>query len=165
MYAGFVPEINNFKITTERKIFAKKKKIVLVSDMHYGYIHKKIEAENLVKIINSLSPDMVLIPGDVFDGPKIDFEGIAKILEKISAPTFYVNGNHEEYRHTNEILSAISKTDIIILNDETREFDDFVISGVTYHKNKNSTELAKTLENIAPKNTKKAKILLKHEPT
>lgn len=166
LYAGFVPHIQEYSIKIDKNHGWNGKKIVLISDMHYGFIHGKIEANYLVKKINAIQPDIVLIPGDFFDGPTMDFREITDIFAGINAPTFYVNGNHEEYRNTQHILDAIETSDMIILNDETIAVDSGMnISGVTYHINKTEAGLTSTLDAITPTTSDTINILMRHEPT
>lgn len=101
------------------------KKLVMVSDTHYGNIYGVSDARELVKKINTLHPDIVLIPGDFFDGPKIDFRAISDEFKKIEAPhgVLFANGNHEEYRNTTGMLEALSGAHIQILNNRMIEID------------------------------------------
>ncbi|PZM83888.1 hypothetical protein DLH72_03220, partial [Candidatus Gracilibacteria bacterium] len=151
------------KIKTEKNTNLKGKTLILFADNHYGNIFNEKDAEKLVKKINSIKGDLVLIPGDLFDGPRIDFEKIAKILEKINKPVFFAAGNHEEYGDTKAILGALLKTDFYVLNNETIDFDGIKISGVTYSENHNKENFEKNLKNISPENNT-FNILIKHEP-
>lgn len=135
----------------------------MIADTHYGYIHGELEAKMLTEKINEINPDFVLIAGDFFDGPKINFEKIAKIFDNIKAPIFYANGNHEEYGNTDEILRAISSTKIQILNNAITDFKGLQIAGVTYHETKNEENFENILQNLGIENTKPS-ILIKHEP-
>jgi predicted MPP superfamily phosphohydrolase len=48
----------------------------MIADTHYGNIYGARDARYLVKRINKLSPEIVLIPGDFFDGPFIDYSSV-----------------------------------------------------------------------------------------
>ncbi len=97
----------------------------MFSDTHYGYIHSTKSAERLVKLVNSLNPDIVLIPGDFFDGPKIDFGEITDILAKIRSKEgiYFANGNHEEYQNTEFMLQALENAGVHILNNRVATVD------------------------------------------
>lgn len=81
----------------------------MVADTHYGNVYGARDAKNLVRRINKLSPEIVLIPGDFFDGPLIDYSSIVSEFGCINAPhgVLFANGNHEEYTHTKTILKSI----------------------------------------------------------
>ncbi|WP_308463850.1 metallophosphoesterase [Clostridium botulinum] len=67
---------------------------------HISDLHNKMFGENQVKLLNkvkSISPDIIVITGDLIDRRKYDLDtaimfasGAAKI-----APIYYVSGNHE----------------------------------------------------------------------
>lgn len=163
LYLGFIPKITEYNITFTENHNFHGKKFVMIADTHYGYIHGELEAKMLTEKINEINPDFVLIAGDFFDGPKINFEKIAKIFDNIKAPIFYANGNHEEYGNTDEILRAISSTKIQILNNAITDFKGLQIAGVTYHETKNEENFENILQNLGIENTKPS-ILIKHEP-
>lgn len=143
------------------------KRIVMVADTHYGNIWGKASAEKLVERINSVSPEIILIPWDFFDGPQIDFSEIAKVFSGINAPQgiLFANGNHEEYRNTPEILDALTHTDRIrTINNAVIMIDGIQFAGVTYHANETSSWLTWTLEALEL-DERKPTILLKHKPT
>lgn len=135
IYASYVPRITEYSVNIEKNHTWHGKKIIMVADTHYGNIYNKKSAQKLVQRINTLSGEIVIIPGDFFDGPKIDFEGIAQEFEKIQAPhgVIFANGNHEEYRNTGEMLTALEKSHITILNNKKIVLDGVVFAGVTYH--------------------------------
>lgn len=128
-------------------------------------MHGEYGAGLLVEKVNAIQPDLVLIPGDLFDGPSIDFQSIANIVNNIQAPVFFANGNHEEYRNTAEMMRAIEGTHFEILNDRTLSFSGVNISGVSYHNTRTSEQLHSVLQNIHPANNGNINILLKHVPT
>lgn len=163
IFASFSPQIVNYTINFSEPHNFHGKKFVLIADTHYGYVFGENSAKNLVTKINEINPEFVIIAGDFFDGPKIDFEKIAKIFDNVKVPIFYTNGNHEEYSNTDEILSAITKTKIQILNNEITDFGSLQIAGVTYHENKDENNFEKILETIRPSENKPS-ILIKHEP-
>lgn len=163
IYAGFVPKIINYEINFSEPHDFHGKKFVLIADTHYGNIHGELEAKFLTEKINEINPDFVLIAGDFYDGPKIDFEKIAKIFDNVNAPIFYANGNHEEYGNTDEILRVIGTTKIQILNNKIVDFGGLQIAGVSYHETKNEENFENILKNLEISD-KKPSILIKHEP-
>lgn len=83
----------NEKITSDFDGF----KIVQISDLH----NKQFGSHQikLLSRVESLSPDIIIITGDLIDRRKYDLETAMEFVEgsvKI-APTYYVSGNHESW--------------------------------------------------------------------
>lgn len=157
IYASWVPRITRYSVKINKKHTWHGKKIVMIADTHYGNIYGERDARSLVKRINKLSPEIVLIPGDFFDGPFIDFASIVSAFGCINAPhgVLFANGNHEEYTHTKTILKSIKhpilrmrkltsnqklheslqecRQEITVINNEKIEIEGIVFAGVTYH--------------------------------
>ena len=142
------------------------KKIVLVSDMHYGDIYTSEDAKKLVDTINTLSWEIVLIPWDLFDGPKIDYARVAREFVQIRAPygVIFTNGNHEEYSNTSWILKAIEGAGITILNDKKIVLGGMIFAWVSYHDTETPIGFTRSLDSLALE-IGKPTILLKHKPT
>jgi len=112
-----------------------------------------------------LHPDIVLLPGDLFDGVRMDYTSIVDVFSQIQAPhgVLFVNGNHEEYRNTSEIHDAITRANnITILNGETRRIGGVTFAGVGYHDTHEATDLRAALDTLE---LTEPTILLKHTPT
>ncbi|MCW3981497.1 MAG: metallophosphoesterase [Candidatus Bathyarchaeota archaeon] len=79
--------------------------IVQISDIHCGPMFKGQALLNAIKEINSLSPDVILVTGDLTeDGLITEFERAAKHLQRLRArKTIFVSGNHD-YRSTGYLL-------------------------------------------------------------
>jgi len=62
-------------------------KIIQISDIHYKITTTKEDLEKMVKEINLLKPDIVILSGDLFDSnikyEDNDYEDISKILKSI----------------------------------------------------------------------------------
>jgi 3',5'-cyclic AMP phosphodiesterase CpdA len=71
------------------------KKIVHISDLHFGTEDKKI-AEGLLNTIKALSPDLVVVSGDLTQRARVkQFKAAGDYLEKIKSPIIVVPGNHD----------------------------------------------------------------------
>ncbi len=62
------PEDQQYHIYTDKMGMDDKLRITLVSDLHTGYAVTERDITKMVEIINSTSPDLVLIAGDLIDG-------------------------------------------------------------------------------------------------
>jgi len=79
--------------------------LVQISDIHCGPIFLKETFRVAVKEINGMSPDVVLVTGDLTENGLIsEFKMAAKELRKLQAKKIiYVSGNHD-YRSTGYLL-------------------------------------------------------------
>lgn len=188
LYSSWVPRITSYKVKIHKEHNWHWKKIVMISDTHYGNIYGITSARSLVKRINTLDAEIVLIPWDFFDGPLIDYASIVKEFGNINAPhgVLFTNGNHEEYTHNAKILKSIKnpvlgirkpkateklhhslttcKQEITVINNEKIEINGMVFAGVTYHDTETSAWLKKNLNELLF-DDHKPNILLKHKPT
>ncbi len=160
------PKIREYSIDIHTPHAWHGKKIILVSDMHYGNIYTSEDAKKLVDTINTLSWEIVLIPGDLFDGPEIDYVWVAREFERIQAPygVIFTNGNHEEYSNTLWILKAIEGAGITILNDKKIILGGMIFAWVSYHDTETPLGLTRVLDGLSL-DPDMPIILLKHKPT
>lgn len=77
----------------------KSRKLLFFSDTHYGTLNGPGMAENLVRDIGKLKPDMIICGGDLFDGPRGEYDSTLTALSRLNAPlgVMAVLGNHDYY--------------------------------------------------------------------
>jgi hypothetical protein len=144
----------------------KGKKAIWVSDLHLGQIHSAAFTQKIVTQISALSPDIVFIGGDLYDGTRApNISGLIAPLSKLSAPfgTYFITGNHEEYGGSKEFISTIASVGIRVLQDEMIEIEGLQLIGVDYHNASDPARFKEILSSLAI-NRERASILLKHEP-
>lgn len=166
IYKSFNPKVTDYTISLPWTHQMHGKNIVLIADTHYGNIYSEQDAQKLVKKINQLHPEVVLIPWDFFDGPTIDYQKVAEEFRGITATwgVLFSNGNHEEYHRTDEMLTALEKANIRILNNQSFVLNGVTFLGVTYHANETKSWLKNTLNSLHLEKDLPI-ILLKHKPT
>lgn len=150
------------------------KKIVFLSDVHFGNVRGRKFAEEIVRRIRALAPDMVVIGGDLYDGVACDERALIEPFRALGGPggaskgVYFVTGNHEYFLpHPESALAAIRNAGIRILNDEKTEVDGLVLAGVddqAAHKNENFKKILGKL-NLRDDSKNKPVILIKHEPS
>jgi len=142
------------------------RKIVFVSDVHLGQVHLKSWATAVVAKINEQKPDIVFIGGDLYDGVKVDENDIISPFADIHSNfgTYFVTGNHEEFRDVGPYLQAIKSIGIKVLDNETSVVNGLQIVGVDDHDSSDPVKFKSILSglNIDPA---KPSILLKHQPS
>jgi predicted MPP superfamily phosphohydrolase len=142
------------------------RKIAFISDVHIGQINGEKFLKKIIEKVQSVSPDVVFIGGDLYDGsetPKI--LKLIEPLKKLSSPlgTFFVSGNHEEYGNHELFLQTIRETGIRVLNNEKILLDGIQLIGVDFHTTAKKSEFKKILDRVEL-NTSIPSILLKHAP-
>ena len=106
-----------------------------ISDIHCGPMFRKTVFQDTVKEINAMSPDVVLVTGDLTEeGLMSEFQTAAKLLRRLKAEKLiYVSGNHD-YRSTGYLLfrqffsfSQVTETEdavIIVVSSARPDRDD-----------------------------------------
>lgn len=85
-------KIRRYQVQTGR--FSRPVRLAVASDFHAGGEGKN--RGRLLEGIRSQNPDLILIPGDLFDRRR-DHGNVEWLLEELTEkyPTYYVTGNHE----------------------------------------------------------------------
>lgn len=82
--------------TVEDKRIQREFRAVVLADLHNKSFGK--ENDNLIKAIDDLKPDMILVAGDMLTAkPGADFKVALGLMQRLSEkyPIYYGNGNHE----------------------------------------------------------------------
>lgn len=138
---------------------------LLLSDLHLGHINGQRFCRRIVRLGVSLQPDIVLLPGDIFDGTKTDASKLAAPLRNLKAPfgVYFSTGNHDEFGDTAHYLQVLADTGVRVLTNEMAEADGLQILGVPYGDSTFPMRLRATLETLRP-DPARASILLNHVP-
>ncbi len=140
--------------------------IVQLSDVHLGHVYKAAFLERVVRKVNSLHPDMVVITGDLFDGMDGTLSDMVEPLNELKPPygTYFITGNHEIYLGVDKAYGALDKTGVISLKDEIRDIDGLQLIGLSYPQRGFSRDVYKTIESIPNFVPGKPTVLLYHPP-
>jgi predicted MPP superfamily phosphohydrolase len=100
----------------------RKARLVQISDVHLGLILGADFMSGLVDRINAMSPDLVLITGDLFDPEFPDDARAAAAMRRLSPKqgTFAVSGNHEFYSGMQRYFKMMEDAGIPVLDSEVR---------------------------------------------
>jgi uncharacterized protein len=142
------------------------RKAVLMSDLHLGNINQTRFSRRIVSMTAKLHPDIVFIPGDLFDGTEADLDYLLAPFKSLSAPlgVYFSTGNHEEFSDMAEKLAAIARAGIKVLHNEKIVVDGLHIAGVPFGDSTSPIRLRATLEKLAfPPD--EASVLLNHMPS
>jgi predicted MPP superfamily phosphohydrolase len=108
-------------------------KIALVADFHAGATVGLRQVNRWVGEINRLKPDLILIPGDIFDHPPEEASPLVESFRRLKAPmgVFASTGNHEYYAGLNKVLKALEASGIrVLMNEHIMLPDGLVIAAV-----------------------------------
>lgn len=149
-------------------------KIVQISDLHVGPTIRKQFVERIVKQINTIQPDLVVLTGDVADAHA---HSVAPHLEPLRELTsrwgnYYVTGNHEYYWGARELVEKLKGLGMVPLINENRLIDlgekaGLLLAGVTDPTgtyllgDDHESSLSKAVESSEPN---AFRILLSHRP-
>jgi len=95
-------------------------KIVQLSDIHLGTGPKLNQVRKMVDQALALSPDLLVLTGDVIDGDVRMMQAELQELARLKAPmgTYYVLGNHEYYWNREDAIRAIREIGMTpLIND------------------------------------------------
>jgi predicted MPP superfamily phosphohydrolase len=142
-------------------------KIVVVSDVHIGYIINKKKLRQYVDTINTQDADIVFIVGDLCDNviePLIDQKIYEELMDiKSRLGVYMVTGNHEHYGGNKDAkISYFKKCGLIVLEDSVALIDNrFYVAGRKDRTDKNRITTNDLLQGL---DTSKPIILLDHQP-
>jgi predicted MPP superfamily phosphohydrolase len=129
------PVIRKLEITINKNaVSIKKLKIAAASDIHLGTIINRKRLKKIADKINSLKPDIILLPGDIVDediGPVIK-QNAGELLRTLNAKygVYAVTGNHEYIGGVEPAVKYLSEHGINILRDDTVLIENsFYIAG------------------------------------
>lgn len=97
-------------------------KIVQISDLHNKVFGK--EQSKLLEKVEGLSPDIIVITGDMIDRRRYNLENAMYFIDKAIkiAPIYYVSGNHEAWSGKySEIKERLSEVGVYVIDDERIE--------------------------------------------
>lgn len=155
LYNAYSPVIRKHEVSIPKKNKVEKLHIAVASDMHFGKLSGVAHAKRLVKTIEHIKPDIILLPGDIIDDEPEYFQkkNMGAIMKQLHAPLgiYGVLGNHEYYgREIPEFLKEMKKVDIRILMDEVIKVgDSFYLLGrkdKTDSRRKSFKQLIKEVE-------------------
>lgn len=117
------PVVKRLSILSGKNNLKKKIRVVMASDIHLGMTIGKKRLSEIVAKINAEQPDVILLPGDVFDedlGVVIE-ENHGEALREFKSRygVYAVPGNHEYFGNINRAVAYLEEHNIKVLQDTT----------------------------------------------
>ena len=145
--------------------------IVQLSDLHVGMTIDREFVQRVVDQTNALKPDLVVLTGDLIDGPVADLRDDAEPLGSLTSKygTYAVTGNHEYYAGADPWIAAFTAMGIKYLRNQRVTIGDgeaaFDLAGVDDHSASSyrghGEDLAAAL---GGRDERRAVVLLAHQP-
>jgi predicted MPP superfamily phosphohydrolase len=126
------PRVRRVRIPL-RKLGIPSYTIVQLTDVHIGPLIGREFAELMVRQVNALRPDLIVITGDLVDGRLSELRPHIEPLRSLRARdgVYAVTGNHEYYWNANAWLEHIRSLGIQVLrNEHVTIADAFQLAGV-----------------------------------
>ncbi len=141
------------------------RRALVISDMHLGNINGVRFARRVAAMARELNPDVIFLPGDLFDGTKANPDKLATPLYGLDPPlgVYFVSGNHEEFGGSNHYCEALARAGLRVLDKERVLVDGLAVVGVAYHSSTFPLQLRHFLMSLDLKEGPPS-ILLQHVP-
>jgi uncharacterized protein len=137
----------------------------VVTDLHLGNVRRGPFVRRVVRRLNALSPDIVFLSGDLFDGTRLDPSQAIAALTGLRIPlgTYFVTGNHDERFSRPAIFEAVRRVGVRILDNEAVSVDGVRVIGIHDEEASDPELLARLLEQAGVKRADPS-ILVTHQP-
>ena len=128
--------IKHEKINIKIKNLNKSYKIVQLSDIHIGGLINVEFINDIVKRVNNINPDLVVITGDLVDISLDRAEHELNAFKALNSKygTYFIVGNHEYFHNIDEIIKKVKSLGIHVLENENvyigEEGNGFNLAGV-----------------------------------
>lgn len=143
--------------------------IIQISDLHLSD-NTQIRLPNaIVEKVNSLNADLVVLTGDMVDGPLEELKDLARSLGNLKSKhgVFFVTGNHDHYSGADEWCDYFSSLGITVLRNSRVELENgaFSLAGVDDYRGDWRVGSTCDLEEaVGGRSMKIPLVLLSHNP-
>jgi predicted MPP superfamily phosphohydrolase len=125
---GNILTVKEVSIASER--IKEPVRIVHLTDIHLGMVHGDAHVERIVQRTRALEPDIVVITGDLFDGPgEYDVRTLQR-FDTLGVPVVFVYGNHEWYTGEKTIDELLAQTRMTVLRNGSTTMKGITILGI-----------------------------------
>lgn len=108
--------------------------IVQMSDVHFGSVRHRQIIHQIVEKLKGLedSCELAIISGDLADGSSVVEEDDFLEFSEVNIPVIFTPGNHDFYPGVESVIKACRKAGIIVLDNESMEYEFLNIYGLTF---------------------------------
>jgi predicted MPP superfamily phosphohydrolase len=156
-FNAYSPVVRTFSLVIPKQVGnLTELRIAMASDMHFGRLSGIRHIRRLVRNVNALKPDIILLPGDIIDDDPEPFtqKKMGDVMKELSAPlgVYGVLGNHEYYGGgIPKFLQEMERIGITILLDQVLKIaDSFYLAGRKDKTDRNRLPIEAILTDIDP---------------
>lgn len=138
--------------------------IAFISDVHLGLLAGQERVKDMIRLFETIKPDLILCAGDLVDGKITGLDKAAAALRRVSPPLgkYAVTGNHEIYTGREASRRFLENCGFQVLEDQTvRIVPGLRLAGRAYTRKK---LCSRDLPLLAPQSEPAFTILLRHAP-
>ncbi|SHE49930.1 metallophosphoesterase [Dysgonomonas macrotermitis] len=167
-YRFFHPIVNEYSLEVDKKVEGLDSlRVVMVADMHLGYLIDKDILNMYVDRIMEQKPDVIMLVGDIidYDLPPLIDQKMDQELQRLKAPygVFLSTGNHEYRLNSEEKITWLrEKAGMTVLRDAAVKVADkfYVVGREDDHapKRKSLSKVMQDVDKAYPV------IVMNHEP-
>jgi uncharacterized protein len=142
------------------------RRAVLMSDLHLGPINGPRFCRRLVTMAASHNPDIVFLPGDLFDGTHANLDRLLTPFKALAPRhgVYFSTGNHEEFTVATHYIEAVTRAGIRVLANDSVTLEGLQVAGVLYQDSTHIIRMKAFLDGLNLDRTQPC-ILLNHAPT
>jgi len=142
------------------------RRAVVMTDLHLGSVNGVGFSRRMARMAANLDPDIVFLPGDLFDGVLADMDVLLKPFKELKPPlgTYFSTGNHEEFGDVTRYTQPIARAGIRVLDNERVTIEGVHIAGVSYRDSTHPPRVQALLDGLHL-NSGHPSILLNHVPS
>ncbi len=120
------PKIRRYKIVLKKKNLVQKNlRLAVASDIHLGPTNGVSHIERIVRKINALNPDIILLPGDIVDGEldPVIRRDLGSYIRKFESRygVYGITGNHEYIGGMERARAYLREHGVHIIQDDLIE--------------------------------------------
>ncbi len=163
---GYIHYINKerhtIELTTEKPL-KRDLKMILISDLHIGYLNSGEDLRKWVDLINKEKADVILIAGDIIDRniKPLKEQNMALEFKRLNAPIYACLGNHEYYSGITDAEEFYHQAGINLLRDSVAKFEGINIIGRDDRVNTRRKPLSEIVKNL---DLNRYTIVVTHQP-
>ncbi len=148
-------------------------KAVHLTDIHIGHFRTNGFLDKMIEKTNAENPDVIFITGDYLDSRYALDNKYFEPLQKLNAPVYFVDGNHDKATNNESINSLMRKNGINVLENKVMHFKGLQIVGLMHMIADNhsfdihASGQNQTIESVLPQlniDRNKASVILHHAP-
>ncbi len=162
IYSGTQPQITPLNISDSR--LSQDYKVAFISDMHVNILQYSWYVQSIVRHIQDLKVDFVIIAWDLMNVAKIDYVDAFLPFNQLDIPVFATLWNHDNMWNKSAIDILFQKTQIIPLRNQTIDLESLQIVWIDDPSYRSGKDLSTIISQTQLNDQSKFTIFVTHQP-